>query len=133
MMGGFLFTDEYPFLGMHLLDQLFESDWLLYCELGEHLAIKFDALHFLRRDKSTIGESEEAECIPEADNPETSKRTLFVVTIPAGIFPRPDEGFLRGDEVRLSSPAETDGLRKYILPAFVGSDASFDSGHKRFS
>lgn len=117
-------------LGMHLLDQLFESGWLLYGEFGEYLAIELDTLCFLGRDKSTIGEAEETESVAEADDPETAKRSFLVVTIATGIFPCLDEGFLRGDEVRLPSPAETDGLREYILSAFVGGDASFNPCHK---
>lgn len=129
-MGGFFGNWH---LGVHLFDQLFEGDWLLYGEFGEHLAIELHALRFLCRDESAVGESEEAERIPEADDPEATERSLFVVSIPTGIFPRLDEGFLCGDEVRLPPPAETDGLREYILSSLVGGDASFHSGHIEFN
>ncbi len=114
---------------MYLLDQLLESVWLLNGEFGEYFAVKCDILRFLRRDESAVGKSEETERVPEADDPETSEGALLVVAIPAGVLPRFDESLFCGDEIRLPSPAETDGLFQYILPALVGGDAAFHPGH----
>ena len=130
-MGGFLkYSREH--LLIDLFSELLEGDWLLYSEFGEHFAIELNALCLGSGDEATIGESEFAKRISETDNPKSAEGTLLVATVTAGILAGFDEGFFCGDEVRLTAPAETDGLRQYILPSLVCGDAAFYSSHMRF-
>lgn len=130
-MGGFL-KDLREQLLIDLFSELLEGDWLLYSELRKYLSVELDALCFGGSDETTIGESEFAKRISETDNPKSAEGTLLVTTVTTGILASLDERFFRGDEVRLTAPAETNGLRQYILPSLVCGDAAFYSSHMRF-
>ncbi len=127
-MGGFL-IDSREHLLIDLFSELLEGDGLLYGELRKYLSVEFDALCLGGGDKATIGESEFAKRVSEADNPKSAEGTLFVATVTAGILPGFDERFFCGDEIRLTAPAETNGLRQYIFPSLVCGDAAFYSSH----
>lgn len=130
MRGDFL--REIDRLLIDLFGQLLEGFRLLYGELGEYLAIELYAFSLGRGDKSAIGESEFSERVSEADDPESAEGALLVAAVAARVLAGLDESFFGSDEVRLAAPAETDGLRQYILSSFVCGDAAFYSCHIRF-
>lgn len=128
MVGGFL-KDSREQLLINLFSELFEGDRLLYSEFRKHLSVKNHLFGLGGGDEAPIGESEFAKRVSESDNPKSAEGTLLVATVTAGILAGFDERFFRGDEVRLTTPAETDGFRQYVLPSLVCGDAAFYSSH----
>jgi hypothetical protein len=116
---------------LYRCDERLENAGTLYGELGENFAIELDALLFFKGDKARVCEAVFAERVVEADDPETSKASLFGATIAVGILSGFQDRFLGGAVVGLPAPAETRCHFEDILSSFVGGDAAFHSRHRK--
>lgn len=103
---------------------------MLHGKLGENFAVEFDMLFFFERDETCVRETVLAECVVEADDPETSEGALLGAAVAMRVLAGFEYGFFGGAVVGLPTPVEAFRELEKILSSFVGDDAAFHSGHR---
>lgn len=106
---------------------------MFHRKLGEHFAIKLDALGFFQSDEFSVCDAAQAQSRVQASNPEPAEIAFFGTSIASGIGTGFDESFLGLRKKILASPTEPFGGFQDIFMAFLGHYAALDSGHKKKS